>query len=641
MPFFRLPLTHALSAEAAGAVPLEEPARPPRSFPLSEALARFNPTLVIIMAVGAFLRLFDVDWDAGTHIHPDERFLTMLGNAAQLPSSFLQYLNPAASPLSAANINCPGTCPYSFFVYGILPITLNKLLAVPLGHDNYNDFTLQGRVMSAVCDIIVLYVVYKTAQLLEERLRLPPAVKYLAAGFYAVAVLPIQLSHFYTVDMFLNVFTVLSFYFALRYALGGHWLTLGLSAVSLALAAASKSSAIYILPLDLYLVLSRVVPDAQGDLGLVLTGIGSALRSPRRLGSVLVSAVEILLAYGLVTYFALRLAEPYYFQSANLLDPHISTWFLNNIHTLQGYDTPSPGYPPGVQWVHKPPITFALVNLVFFGVGLPWFLFSVLGMFRVATARRAGVLFPVLLWAVAFFILQGVQYATTMRYFIFLYPVLALFAGVGLCALATGWRRWLQVLVAIPVLVWPLAFMSIYVHPLSRVSASEWMYNTLPNNSYILSESWDDPLPLSVPNTSGKTFTGASLPVFNQDSDPSKWYQMDPLLERGDYLVLSSNRGWGSMPTVPEWYPRMILYYRQLFSGHALVLPRYRKVMQSGKTDYVPAGTITLHYREIAEFTSYPSLRYLGIPIDFPDQWAEEAFTVYDHPEVAIFEHVR
>ena len=64
----------------------------------------------------------------------------------------------------------------------------------------------------------------------------------------------------------------------------------------------------------------------------------------------------------------------------------------------------------------------------------------------------------------------------------------------------------------------------------------------------------------------------------------------------------------------------------------------YRQSISAGQTTYQPLGNTTFVYRKVAQFTSYPSLRYLGIPIDFPDQWSEEAFTVYDHPRVTIFE---
>jgi len=40
--------------------------------------------------------------------------------------------------------------------------------------------------------------------------------KYWAAFIYAIAVLPIQLSHFFAVDTFLNTFALMSVYFMLR-----------------------------------------------------------------------------------------------------------------------------------------------------------------------------------------------------------------------------------------------------------------------------------------------------------------------------------------------------------------------------------------------------------------------------------------
>jgi hypothetical protein len=157
-------------------------------------------------------------------------------------------------------------------------------------------------------------------------------------------------------------------------------------------------------------------------------------------------------------------------------------------------------------------------------------------------------------------------------------------------------------------------FFSIYTKLHSRVEATLWIQNNISNDKIILGEHWDDALPLRgvTGSATEKTYAIELLPVFGPDI-PEKWNEMDVLLEKGDYLILSSNRGWGSIPTAPERYPRMTKFYKDLFEEK-------------------------LEFKKIAEFTSYPSLAYLGIPLTFPDQWADEAFTVYDHPKVIIFQ---
>ena len=157
-------------------------------------------------------------------------------------------------------------------------------------------------------------------------------------------------------------------------------------------------------------------------------------------------------------------------------------------------------------------------------------------------------------------------------------------------------------------------FSSIYSNKNSRVEASEWIYKNLPNGSYILSESWDDWLPLGVENNYGKQFSGEQLPVFDSDT-PEKWQKMNDMLMRSDYYILSSNRGWGSIMTVPEKYPLMSKFYKELLENK------------------------NKNYKKIKEFTSYPSLNFLNISLKFPDQWSDENFTVYDHPKVIIYKH--
>ena len=62
-------------------------------------------------------------WDQGTHIHPDERFLTMVLDALKLPKNLGEFFDSTKSPMSPYNKN------YGFFVYGTLPIFIVRVVA--------------------------------------------------------------------------------------------------------------------------------------------------------------------------------------------------------------------------------------------------------------------------------------------------------------------------------------------------------------------------------------------------------------------------------------------------------------------------------------------------------------------------------
>lgn len=545
--------------------------------------------LLLILTIGAFLRLYNVNWDQNQHLHPDERFLTMVGNAMRVPSSFFEYLDPIKSGFNPANIN------FKFFVYGIFPLTINKLVAIILGNDTYDLFTSQGRILSGLFDILTIFIVYKIVELFEKKYHLSISIKYLASFFYAIAVLPIQLSHFFAVDTFLNFFTFVSCYFALRFALIQNNSSfskislLFLSALFFGFSIASKVSAIYILPLNIFFILLPNLGIIQKKFSLVfLYGI----------------------LYLFITYCTLRIADPYLFESNNFLNPQISNLFKENLTLLKSWGGKDVWFPPAVQWLHKPPVLFSLINTILFGVGAPYFSLIILGGYIVIKKRQVALM-SILLWTVLFFVYQSTQVFKTIRYFIILYPFFAIFAGIGFYHLAKKLHFIFKVILICTVIIWPLLFFSIYTQKHSRVKASAWIYENLENGSFILTEHWDDPLPLLIQQNMGKTFLGEQLPIFDPDT-PTKWKKMNELLEKGDYYVLSSNRGWGSITTAPDRYPRMSRFYHDLLDGKS-------------------------KYQKIKEFTSYPSLTYLGIPIELPDELAEETFTVYDHPKVLIF----
>lgn len=524
--------------------------------------------LAAILIFAIFFRFNNFNWDENFHLHPDERFLTMVAGDMTQPN---------------------------FFVYGKLPLTLNKKLAVLLDKDNYNDFTILGRALSALADLLVVVLVYKTTELLAARYKLNNKLKYWAAFLYAIAVYPIQSAHFFTVDAFLNFFMFGCFYFALRQK------TIA-SAIFFGLALASKVSAIFILPLIMILMLKPSLKQILLTLGL----------------------------FFLVSYFTVHLASPNYFQNNNLFDGRINENFINNLKQLKSFDGNDAWYPPAVQWINKP-ATFVLTNLALVGVGLPYFIMIVLGIYYILrvksrSSRRSSnhILLIVLFWVVGYFTYLSFQFVKSIRYTIFLYPFFAIFAALGVSVilnlftlqgvqdLGKRFRNKFGMTVAYVslaalILLWPLLFSTIYFHRNTRVEASAWIYKNLPQGSIILGEYWDDGLPLAIPETLGKSFVTEQLPVFDPDT-PEKWSKMNEILARADYYVLSSNRGWGSIISAPGKYPQMSKFYKDLLAG------RNRQ------------------YKKINEFKPY-YFRFF----ELPNSWVEETFTVYDHPTVLIF----
>lgn len=562
--------------------------------------------LILIFLLGAFLRLYPNNWDAGTHLHPDERFLTMVGNKMELPKDIATYFNQAKSPFNPANLD------FDFFVYGIFPLTITKFLAMLFSMDTYELFTLLGRGLSALLDILTLFLVYKIASFLEKKYHLPTYSSILSTFAYAFFVLPIQLSHFFTVDMFVQFFLVAAFYFFLRFRHQQSVFFIILAGIFFGLSLASKISAIFILPL--FLMFFFVTIFFPIHYGVITQHVFHAFWygiKHRFVRKTLLFTGFSLLFLGTV-YLSLRLGNPYIFSDPSLLIPFLSSDYVQDIQTLKSFDNPDGGFPPSVQWVTKLPIFFSLFNLSFFGVGIVFFVFILIGIFLLLKKYQHLDFFLLIFWCICFFLYQSTQFVKTMRYFLILYPFFAIFAGVALAYFYQKLNRVVFFFILFLCLLWPIAFYSIYLHPHTRVSASHWIYNTIPKDKVLLIEHWDDPVPLSVNNPLRKSYTIEQLPVFDIDSD-EKWKRMDALFEKGDYLILSSNRGYGSIPTIPKRYPRMKKYYEQLLTN---THPEFKLVRT---------------------FTSYPSFSYLGIPVSIPDSISDEAFTVYDHPEVLIF----
>lgn len=562
--------------------------------------------LLLIVALGAFFRLQGLQWDAGMHLHPDERFLAMVANDIKLPSTFFEYLDPATSRLNPRNVK------YEFFVYGIFPVTIVKTVASALSLDEYGKLVFVGRTMMGLLDVLVIVLVYKMMQLFTKLYAWSKTTPYWAAFAYATLVLPIQLSHFFTSDPVVTFCVTLSLYLGFAYvAKPNKWLII-VAGIAFGIAMGSKINTLLVFP-------SVVVLFTSLDTGIEYL----KHRQWRKIPWYCITAIQRVLLFVLCAYLTMRLTDPYLFASRSLLNPAINAEFLSNIAQLKLLEKPDAQFPPAIQWITTKPILFPLRSLILWGIGMPATVFAAIGLLVIHSSRKKLTKYPQIVLAffglLAMFLYQGSQFAKAMRYFYLLYPVIAIFIGLGahfvyshVAKVAKAqFAKTALVLTALTLVAWPLLFSAIYYKPHSRITASEWLQSSLPPNAIVLAEHWDDALPLSGTKPYREDITMLELPVFDPDT-AAKEAQFAELLEQANVIVLSSNRGWGSMPTVPDRYPFMTRWYQQLFANRS-------------------------EYRKVAEFTSYPSLDYLGIPVTISDDASEEFFTVYDHPKVMVF----
>ena len=551
--------------------------------------------LILIVISGFFFRFHGLNLDEGTLQHPDERFLCMVVDKISFPPTCATYFATDKSPLN------PYNCGFSSYVYGSLPLFLTRALATATGSNGLQGICQTGRLLSVVADCVSILLTFLLVHRLFGR-----KTAWTAAAVYAWCVFPIQQAHFFTVDSLAACCILATLFCCVESIRNPSFGRSVCSGLLFGLALSCRINLILFIPL------------------LVLTGLFSFNRAhPFRTGCrPLVSVVMALLTF--------RILQPYAFSGLFSL----STQWLQDIQQVIRISTGEYDVPFTRQWTARPAYWFPLYNLLIWGCGLLPGLLALAGMLqhtvRLLRSRVQDAAHPtpfkqhslllLLLWCGLLFLYHGQVFLKTMRYFLPLYPLIALFAADFSWHLSARIRTlqpralkklWLlpPVVLLLSALGWATAFSSIYHHSHTRISASTYIYEMIPVGSTLAVEIWDDRLPLALPDQlkQPSDYRYEDVALYDEDT-PVKWQQIIKQLDRADYIILASNRLYDSIPRQPWRYPVSIRYYTHLFNG-------------------------SLGFERVYDGTSFPSIGGLTIP----DLDAEEAFSVYDHPRVQIF----
>jgi YYY domain-containing protein len=545
--------------------------------------------LALIVLVAAALRLYGQDWDEGHYLHPDERFIAIVsGGRVEFPStSKLDTLfDPEQSPINPRRDDENGN-PHSF-AYGSLPIYVQGVVSWALDRfwdrdwGAYENLYRVGRTLTALLDVVTLLLAY-----LVGRRLFGVGAGLLAAALYAFAVLPIQLSHFFTVDPWLTTFVTAVLYLSIRYIDVPSPRTALLLGAAVGCAFATKAS----------------VPSLLAPL---LLAFGYAFwRSAQRPRIALHALAGGLLSLGVFTLF-----EPYALVNRGP--------FIEDIRVQSRIVRGVTDVPFTRQFVGLTAGFYELENLFRYTAGPALLLAGLAGlvyMTRGVWRRRDAALAVPLVWALAYVPTLLITEARFPRYTLPLLPVLTVVAGGLLWTLVTDarWRAVGSVATAAVLgvtAVWGLGFVSIYSNQHPRIAASEWIYDNVEAGSTLTAEAWDDALPLRIDGET-TSYQWQSLDIYGDRPPEEKANELYDALVSVDYVVMSSDRLIYSIDNLPWRYAVQSEYYRRLLDGQLGFQLVYRAELRPELFGY----------------------RY-------DDSGADESFTVYDHPRVQIFQRV-
>jgi YYY domain-containing protein len=629
--------------------------------------------LGVILLVGLQLRVDNVNWDKGQHLHPDERFLSIITSQIRGPDSVGQYFNSQESPLN----------PYKYsdtFVYGTVPLFLNKAvsewldrdadgsthwtadvfrdMARPLGVDMEHDdgvFTLNGgydsnqtgRVLSALADVLTIALVFELGRVLYGR-----RAGLLAAALLSLTVLHIQYSHFFGSETFLALFVTAVVYFSVRILKYGSAWNYAFAGLFYGLALATKLSAVPVLGIPALAVFLRILPHLMAQ----WNAAGKHARQGEKPAwEPILAPLSWSLGLVFIAGMVFRVAQPYAFASAGffdvfdfqldlpgdlfstaVVDPgsyvRLSPKFTHDIANLRALQDGA-DFPPNLQWIGRPFLWFPLRNIILWGMGLPLAI-AALGSL-VYGARRAlfendkGSLLLVV-WAVAYFLFAGRGFVPSMRYFIAIYPALVVLAAFGLLQ-AWDFAASGRAAAALPA---GLARLRPLARPMLRGAVALLILGTglwalafsgvyRQDISRVQASYW---IAENVPAGSKLSFQewddGVPLGLPGIETSKYEHVTLKPYLPDSPEKVRELVEGLDEVDYVVETSNRLYDSIPRNAARYPSTVLYYRYLFDG-----------TLGFEKVAEFTNYP--RLFGVEI--PDQSSEEAFTVYDHPKVTIW----
>ena len=639
---------------------------------------------VVILIIASLLRFYNLLHDSPYFFNPDERNMAIAISRFRLPKDFTKI--PSCLIREASRINIKqqdsSTPPEEdkcnlnphFFSYGQFPLylayisdqTVKKvsslfLFLVPSPtvktglETDFPSAIFWLRFYSFLSSTLIVWIVYK----ITEKLTRSNFFSLLASLFTAFTPGLIQAAHFGTTESLLTFFFVSSVYFAFNFFektktrsamkfLKTKIIDILIISVIIGLSFGTKFTGImFMAPPFIALLIKVFNPDHKKN-WLKWTAVYTSIALFIALFSLVITILSS--PYNLIEY-------PSFISAVFGYEKDVATGRYEAFYTRQ--------------FINTTPVLFQINKIFPYTLGLPILITGSLGLLllnlqlimsfarfihqivrKLIKSRRnkkirivilnseliSLVIIPSIL---IYFVPNAFLYAKWTRFMTPLLPFFSIFAAFALFQIYLPFRSnendsqeyyrrseifsskfkfyILAFAFCTPAILPGIAYMSIYVNQDSRVQSSYAIYKEIPNNSYILSETANViDIPVGIPNMNipPRNYTVISFDFYNLDEVPSLFNDLTMHLEKADYILIPSRRIFANYLLFPRKFPLVTKYYQLLFSGQ-------------------------LGFAKIDEISSFPQISLGNLKWEFPDENAEETWTVFDHPVIRIYKKTK
>lgn len=579
----------------------------------------FGSILLLLVIILIYTRFANLSWGLPYPFHPDERNMAW-----------------TLMKLSPGNLFKP-----DFFAYGQFPLYLSYLITFVLKFFdgdlitpiNFQEAIVSLRIISALSSIMTVIFLLKITQLLLPKIK----SKYLIYGFFFLIFIPsfIQFSHFGTTESLLMFLYSAIFYFSLKIISDRELNKNSLFLAGLCgLAIATKLSSIIFIILPFFSIIYHYQQVDKKD--YIMTSY-----------------------YQLIKFSSLVLIVSIIFSPYNFIS------FLDFLGSMKYESDVALGRYMAFytrQFTFSVPILFQLIKVFPYVLGWPVYFLFILGFIFLPKNKNYNLLRISIL---VIFLPNSFLYAKWTRFIAPIIPLMAIIAFLFIINIyqliekkiikkqTTNTNYWyvlninliiILVLCAVP----GISFLNIYTTPDVRYVASNWIYNNIPDNEFLLFETAnviDVPIPNPLNPNPNRNYQGVSFNHYYIDADSNLKEELNQYINKTNYIIVPSRRVFVNHTCIDECQMSNIKCQKENLIDSLAYLPNRCAELQKQypilNDYYNKLFSEQLGFKKVAEFSSYPKISIFGKTIlEFPDEQAEEGWTVFDHPVIRIYKKI-